>query len=479
MRPRMIAGALALVSLASLGSLEPTALSAQATLDRSTPPTVPAAKPLIFPKAQSRTLANGIPVVVLEDHASPVVSVVAIVDVPTRLEPEGKTGITAALGAMLSEGTTSMTADQLANAFADLGNRVSATGFYTITANADRSIALMADQLMHPSFPEDALVRVKANQLTALTRAKESPYYLASRAFANVVYGQKHPYARSASEVEVASLTRADIVAYYEKYYRPPNVTFVVGGDITPDQAVAKLSGAFGSWTAGEKAQLTVAPPKGVAADTVYIVDRPASPQSVFYVGTLGPPRDAADYFATDLANTTFGGAFSSRINLNLREDKHYTYGAQSFFSYRRAPEPSTFIVATAVATPKTDSSLVQIVKELTDLRGSRPVTSSELAFARANATKGFPLAFETVSERSGAIAGLIRQGLPLEYYSTVVQQYQAVTQPEAQQAAARYMDLSRMAIVIVGDRKVIEPGVRSANVAPVVVVDDEGRVVQ
>ena len=195
----------------------------------------------------------------------------------------------------------------------------------------------------------------------------------------------------------------------------------------------------------------------------------------MFYVGTLGPSRDAPDYFATDLANTTFGGAFTSRINLNLREDKHYTYGANSFFSYRRAPEPSTFIVATAVSTPKTDSSLVQIAREFRDLRGTRPVTAGELAFARASATKGFPLAFETISERAGAIGGLIRQGLPLDYYNTVVQRYNAVTQAEEQTATVQHMDPSRMAIVIVGDRKVIEPGIRAANIAPVVVIDEDG----
>lgn len=476
MRPRIHTVALALIPLASLA---PVTLSAQAALDRAKAPTVLAAKPLTFPKAQSRTLANGIPVIVLEDHKSPVVSVVAIVDVPTRLEPAGKSGITSVLGAMLTEGTTSMTADQLSNAFADLGNKVSSTGFYTITPNVDRSIALMADQLMHPSFPDEALTRVKANQVVALTRAKESPYYLAGRAFANVIYGQGHPYARTATEAEIKSLTRADIAAYYEKYYRPPNVTFVVGGDITPDQAVAKLSSAFSSWTAGEKATLAIAAPKGVSSETIYIVDRPSSPQSVFYVGTLGPPRNAADYFATDLANTTFGGAFTSRINLNLREDKHYTYGAQSFFSYRRAPEPSTFIVATAVSTPKTDSSLVQIAKEFADLRGTRPVTPDELSFARASATKGFPLAFETISERAGAIAGLIREGLPLDYYNSVVQRYSAVTQAEEQQAAVQHMNPSKMAIVIVGDRKVIEPGIRAANIAPVVVIDEEGNPVK
>lgn len=472
MRKRVLAVAFA---IASLAAINPATVSAQATLDRTKAPVVPPAQPLTFPKAQSRTLPNGIPVVVLEDHTSPVVSMVALVYVPTRLEPEGKIGVSDALVSMLSEGTTSMTAEQLANAFADLGNLVSPTGFYTIATNVDRSVALMADQLMHPAFPDEALTRVKTNQIAALTRAKESPYYLASHAFSNILYGNGNEYARTATAPEVQSLTRADLLSYYEKYYRPPNVTFIVGGDITPDQAVSKLSREFGSWTAGTKAEKTIPPPKDVSKAVVYIVDRPSSPQSVFYVGSLGPPRNAPDYFATDLANITFGGAFTSRVNLNLREDKHYAYWANTMFSYRRVPQPSTFILGTAVSTPTTDSSLVQIAKEFSDIRGSRPITPAELAFARGSATKGLPLAFETIASRADAIAGLISDGLPLDYYNTVVQHYRSVTLAQEQAAAVKHMDPSKMVIVIVGDRKVIEPGIRAANVAPVEVVDDEG----
>jgi zinc protease len=463
------------LGMASIVAINANPLCAQSVLDRTQAPAVPAAQPLTFPKAQSRKLPNGIPVVVLEDHSSPVVSVVALVYVPTRLEPQGKTGLSTVLTSMLKEGTTSMTADQLANAFADLGNDVNPTGFYTITANVDRSIALMADQLMHPAFPEEALARVKSNQVAALVRARENPQYLASRALANILYGKGNVYARAATAPEVQSITRADLLAYYDKYYRPPNVTFVVGGDITADQAVAKLSRAFGSWASGAKADMYVAPPKGVSKEMIYIVDRPASAQSVFYVGSLGPPRNAADYFATDLANVALGGAFTSRVNLNLREDRHYTYGANTFFSYRRVPQPSTFFLVTAVSTPTTDSSLVQIAKELSDIRGKRPLTAAELEFARGSATKGLPLAFETIELRAQAIAGLISDGLPLDYYNTVVQHFRSVTLAQAQAAAVKHIDPSKMVIVVVGDRKVIEPGIRAANVAPVEVVDEEG----
>jgi zinc protease len=470
---------LALVAATVVALAPASVVRAQTSVDRTRAPAVPSAKPLTFPKAQTRKLPNGIPVIVLEDHSSPVVSVVAVVDVPSRLEPAGKTGMSGVLNSMLSEGTTSRTADQLADDFAQLGNRVQPTGFYTITPNVDRSLELMADQLMHPSFPQAALDRVKANQIATIKRAKENPMYLAQRAFGNVVYGQGHPYARMSTEEEVGSITRDDIVSYYTKYYRPPNVSFVVGGDITPAQAVAKLTRAFGTWSAGTKAAMPIPTPKGVASETIYLVDRPGSPQSVIFAGTIGPRRDAADYFATDLANTTFGGAFTSRVNLNLREDKHYTYGANSFFSYRRVPQPSTFIVYSAVATPKTDSSLVQLAKEFRDIHGARPITNDELAFARSSATKGLPLQFETISARANAIAGLWRDGLPLDYYNTVVQRYMGVPAPAVQSAATKYLDPSKMAIVVVGDRKVIEAGIRAANVAPVIVVDENGNEVR
>ncbi|MGI8509522.1 MAG: M16 family metallopeptidase [Gemmatimonadaceae bacterium] len=464
---------------ASIAAASVAGAQTDSSFNRTEAPTPTAPKPLTFPHAQTRKLANGVPIVILEDHTSPVVSVVAVLDVPARLEPAGKTGLSATLTSMLSEGTTTRTADQLADAFAEIGNRVSPTRFYTITGNVDRSLELMADELRHPSFPQAALDRVKANQIAQLRRAQENPTYLGIRAFGNVVYGADHPYARMATESEVASITRGDITAYYNEYYRPPNVSFVVAGDITPAQAVAKLSRVFGDWPAGGKAATPVSLPNRVAPETIYLVDRPGSPQSVIVAGALGPRRDSPDYFATDLANTSFGGAFTSRVNLNLREDKHYSYGANSFFSYRRVPEPSTFMVYTSVSTPKTDSSLVQLAKEFADIRATRPITPAELAFAKSSATKGLPLQFETIGARADAIAGLVRQGLPLDYYNTVVQRFTAVPQAAVQQSAVRYLDPAKMAIVVVGDRKVIEPGIRAANIAPVVIVDENGNPVK
>jgi zinc protease len=440
--------------------------------DRTKAPAVPPAKPLTFPNAQTRTLSNGIPVIVLEDHHSPVVSVSAVLDISRSLEPADKTGLAGLVDAMLGEGTTLHTADQLADAFAALGNGVSPFGFYTIIANVDPSLALMAEQLLHPAFPESALTRLKANTVTELREQQEDPGYLAGRVFADAVYGKNHPYARHETEAGTMSITRADITHFYDDYVRPPNIKFVVAGDVTPEQAVEKLNRVFGTWTPGKSGQVTVTTPPGVSTTTVYLYNRPQSPQSVLLIGELGPRRDTPDYYAIDLMNTILGGAFNSRINLNLREQHQYTYGAGSGFQYRRIPEVGAFRVKTAVATPKTDSALIETMKELRDIRGSRPITPQEFVFAKTLAISSLALQFETISQRANAVAGLVKDHLPLDYYNALVPNFTAVTQAQAEAAATQHVDPSKLAIVVVGDRSVIEPALRATGVAPIVVVD-------
>ncbi|HXC25655.1 MAG TPA: pitrilysin family protein [Gemmatimonadaceae bacterium] len=440
--------------------------------DRTQPPPVPPAKALTFPHAQTRTLSNGIPVVILEDHHSPVVSVVAVTDISPVLEPAGKTGLSGMVSSMLREGTTTHTADQLADAFAALGNRVSPFGFYTIAANVDSSLSLMAEQLLHPAFPEPALTRLKANEVTDLREEQENPQYLARRVFADVVYGKTHPYARHQTEAETMSITRADILQFYSDYYCPPNIKFVVAGDVTPDQAVAKLNRVFGTWASGKSGQVAVPAPQGVSATTIYLYDRPQSPQSVLIVGAVGPRRDTPDYYAIELMNTTLGGAFNSRLNLNLREQHQYTYGASSGFQYRRVPEPGAFFAASAVATPKTDSALIQTMLEIRGIRTDRPITPAEFLFAQKFTTAGLALQFETIRQRAGAVAGLVSDQLPLDYYNTVVPRFESVTQSQAEAAAQHYIDPAKLAIVIVGDRASIESKLQAAHIAPVVVVD-------
>ncbi len=455
-------------------SSSPVPPSAVAQGDSHPPRPVAGASPAVrIPAIQVRTLANGIKVAVLENHQLPIVSVTTVVDAPRLLDPAGKEGVSALTAQMMAEGTTSKTADQIAQAEADLGNGVSATGFFTITRNVDGSLALMADQLLHPLFPQASLDRIKSNTIAGIQRQKDQPMYLARRVFANVVYGPGHPYARTETEASVGAITRDDLVAFHRDYYRPRNTTVIVAGDVTPDAIVPKLERAFAEWTGGGKSgEVTVTTPRAPGATQVYLYDRPGSPQSVIVAGQLGPQRDTKDFYALELVNTALGGAFNSRLNLDLREAHGYTYSAQSRFAWRRRPQRSTFQAAAAVATPKTDSALVDFAADMRDIRQAKPVSDSELVFAKRTATLSLPLAFSTVEQEAGAAAELFEYRLPLDYYDHLTANYEGVSLADARAAAQKYLDPSHMAIVVVGDRQAIEPGLQAAHVAPVAVVD-------
>jgi zinc protease len=459
---------------AALAAVLLVASTALAQTDGHPPRPTPGPAPSVrIPKIQMRTLHNGIKVAVLEDHEFPVVTVFADVVAPDLLDPAGKEGVALFTEQMLAEGTTTRSADQIANAAADLGTDVAATGFFTITRYFAPSVELMADQLLNPAFPQESIDRIRANAIAGLERLKDQPAYLATRVLDNVVYGAGHPYARRPTKESYSAITRADLVAFHHDYYRPRNTTFVVAGDVTPAQAVAALDHAFGQWEGGGRDGAVVPPaPPGPGATRIYLYDRPTSPQSALRVGEMGPPRDTRDYYALDMLNTILGGVFNSRLNLTLREAHGYTYGARSGWEYRPTPQPSTFTGGADVTASKTDSAVTDLVGELRAIRGTRPPTDSEVTFARRAKTLSLPLEFATVPAIARAAATVLIYHLPLDYFDHVSANYERVTVADVRAAAAKYLDPDHMAIIVVGDRKLIERGLEAAHVAPIVTVD-------
>ena len=464
----LYAGAALLVAAASAGAQG---------VDRTKQPPAGPAPTVHLPSMQRRTLSNGIPVVLFENHELPIVSVQAVVDVDGLLDPPGEEGLVAVLQQMLPEGTTTRTADQLAGAFSDLGSVVRPTGFTTLTSKVDSSLMLMGDMLMHPSFPEASLQRIRANQIAALRRSAEQPAYIAQRVFANAVYGTGHPFERVRTEASLNAITRQSLVAFHDAFYRPQNVQIVMAGDIKADAAVAKLEKVFGQWASGGKRAVHDVPPvKPAAPTTVYLYDRPGSPQSVLFAGEMGPPRDTPDYYALEVMNADIGGMFNSRLNLDLREKHAYTYGANSGFEFRPPPMPSTFIASSAVTTAKTDSAVMDMVQDIEGLRGAQPITPDELTLARDNLTESLPLRFEGISSQTAAVAGLLRDHLPLDYWDRYSSNVDRVNAADVTAVANKYIDPSHLAIVVGGDRKQVEDKLRAANVAPVVVVDMQAK---
>lgn len=471
---RAIALAAALAA-ASLGTT--TTTLAQAKVDRSKPPVLPATPALRVPPIVMRTLSNGIPVAIVEDHEIPIVRVSALVDASGLLDPADKDGLSSLTFQMLAEGTTTRTADQLSDAFAELGTTVAPTGFLTLTSNLPRALDLMRDQLWNPAFPQASLDRLRANRLADLRRLRDQPGYVASRVLANVMYGHDHPYERTATEADLNAITRDDLVAFHRDYFRPQNVKLVIAGDVTPTTAVAALERTFGAWPKGGKtASYDIPAPAAPAATTIYIFDRPNSAQSAIAVGTIGPRRDVPEYYALDVANAALGGTFNSRINLNLRERHGYTYGASSFFNYRRVPQIGSFNASTLVATTKTDSAMIELMGELRGFGRDRPLTADEFAQAQASLVRSLPLNFESASQVAGAALTILDNKLPLDYYSQLTGNYMRVTPATATTAATKYLDPGHLAIVLVGDRRAIEGPLRAANLAPIVIVDENAK---
>ncbi len=495
-------------------------------VDRTKPPVVPAAKPPTLPSPTIVSLQNGITVAVLEDHHVPLVSVRAVMYIPAALEPYDKIGLTEIVRQMLQEGTTSHTPEQLADAFAALGDTVSPFGFYSTTANLDQSLDLMAEQLMHPAFPAAALERLKTNTLERLRQGQQDAEYLANRLFVNIIYGRDHSYAREGAVhvEELTAITREDVADYYKQYFCPPNVMFVVAGDVTPDEATKKLERVFGTWALGNKAAASIQLPSGSASATVYLFDRPHSPESVIMFGDVGL-RWGSDAYPALLLNTVFGGTLSSRLEANLRDEHHYTDSVGSHYILRAhpngapggggaqsqvaeapsgggtpsggapgggapsaapqfhlpsappvGPQAGTFMITMRVPTEKTDSAVNEVLNEMRDLRSERPPTPEELDFAKSAMTMHTTLQFETLEQRANEVATLLKEEIPYWYYrdyKAVVNRFKVT--PDKVEHATKYIDPFAIGIIVVGDRSVLEPKFRAADIAPVVLLDQTG----
>lgn len=448
------------------------------SLDLTKPPTLGAPPTLSVPSIVTRQLANGLKIIVVEQHELPLADMLLQVRTGGEADPAGKPGAAGLTSSMLMEGTTSRTSLQIDDQQAFLGVTVSAgsgweqstVSLHTPTAQLDSSMALMADIALHPAFPAADLERVRKARLTALQQQRDRGPAIADRAYAAALYGSDNAYGRplAGTELSIAALTRDDLMKFYSTFYRPNNATLLVVGDVKPDDIERRAQALFGSWTRGDVPSVTAANATNTKATTLVIVDKPGAAQSSFRLGGIGAARSTKDFFALQVMNTMLGGSFGSRLNQNLREKHGYTYGANSGFSYRRSAGP--FTASAEVVTAKTDSALMEFMRELNAIRDTVP--SDELERAKRYLQLGLPQGFETTRGIAGQLLPLVTYDIPLDFYNTAVQHIGAVTQADIQRVARQYIDPSRLTLVIVGDKKVIEPGLRALNPGTIVVRD-------
>ena len=485
--PTSITALLAALSVAALAA--PVTAQAQRTaarpaIDRTKQPTPGETPVLKVPTWTSTRLSNGAELVVSQKRDLPLVSVsINFLGGSNQYEDPQKLGVASFAAAMLSEGTTTKTGDQLADAQQLLGTRISTgigdesgeMGFTALSDKLQPALELMADMMLNPSFPAEALERLRAQRLVALTQAKDRPGAIAGNVFSKVVYGDVHPYGRVITEETTRAITRDDIVAFHRAYFQPGRASITVVGDVDPAQVKAAFEKAFAAWPAGgERPSFAYPPAPQSKATTIYLVDKPKAAQSVINIGHPGPARTTPDFYALNVMNQILGGLFQSRLNHLIREVRGFSYGAGSDFGFGRGPGP--FSAGAAVVSEKTDSALVDFMNELRGVQGGKPFTADEIQQGKESLIQSLPRRFASVDGVNGAISSLYVNDLPDTYYHEFASKVNAVTPDDLVRVAKQYIDMNRLNIVIVGDRATIEEPLRKTGVAPVTILDIEGK---
>ena len=476
---RGVAAALLLVGAAANAQT----ISKTSSLDRRTIPTPGKAPELRVPAWTNASLSNGAKLVVSERHGLPLVSFqINFIGGAAQYDAADKTGLASFVASMLSEGTTHRTGDQLSNDLQLLGTNIGTSidresGRMSFLSTKDKlapTLAILADMLENPTFPEDALDRLQARTIVGLTQNRDRTAGIASVVFPKVLYRTSHPYGRTTSEASVKAITRDDLVAFHKSYFQPAHAVITVVGDVKPDEITRTIEQALGGWKASGSMPSFAYPATAAGQPTtIYLVDKPAAAQSTFMIGAVGPPRNTPDYYALRVMNEMLGVLFQSRLNHNIREVKGYSYGVNSSFGFGRGPGP--FRAGGDIVTAKSDSALIEFVKELRDIRGPRAPSDDEMAQAKASLVQSLPEAFESVNGVNSNIASIYTQGLPEDYYQQFIRAVNAVTKDDVVRVAQKYIDPDHLAILIVGDREKIEAPLMATKIAPIVRLDING----
>ncbi len=449
---------------------------AQQPLDRSHPPQAGPPPALHLPAVHKAQLSNGLRVWMVEQHKVPVAQVNLVVFSGAADDAAGHPGIASLTAAMLENGAGSQSALEIADAIdflgADLGTAsgvdASTVRLHVPVARLAEALPIMADVALHPTFPAGELDRLRRQRLTSILQAREEPGTVASIAFAHVLYPPGHPYATPTfgTAAAIEAVKPDDLRAFYQRAYRPDNAALVVTGDTTPAAVMPMLEKAFGRWTSegGPVPAAKLPPAPEPSTRTVYLVNKPDAAQSEIRIGWIGVPRSTPDYFPLQVMNTILGGSFSSRLNMNLREKHGYTYGAGSVFEMRVGAGP--FGAGAGVQTDKTAEALKEFFNELQGIL--QPVPADELSRAKHYVALRFPAGFETTGDVSRRLEDQLVYHLPDDYFAKYVDNIEAVTAADVERVAKKYIQPGRFAVVVVGDLKAVEAGVRALNLGPI-----------
>jgi zinc protease len=451
-----------------------------------TPGTPPAVK---FPALQRKTLSNGLKIIFAERQSIPVVNFNLLVDAGYAADQFGIPGTATLAMNMMDEGTKTRTSLQISEELAMLGANLgtgsnldmSNVSLSALKSNLEAALDIYAEVILNPSFPEEDFTRLQKQQLAGIKEEKATPVAMGQRIFPKLLYGANHaysnPFTGSGTEESVAKLTRNDLVKFHQTWFKPNNATLVIVGATTLEEIAPKLEKLFSQWTKGDMPKKNISNVALAAKSSVYLIDRPGSLQSVIFAGHVTAPKNNPDEIAIEAMNTLLGGTFTSRINMNLREDKHWSYGSRSIIFDARGQRP--FLVYAPVQTDKTKESMVEINKELREILTSRPPTDEELNKVQNNRTLRLPGSWETIAAVGSSIGSIVRFGFPDDYYQTYPDKVRNVKLGDTAAAAKKVIHPDNVVWVVVGDRAKIEAGVRELGFGEIRLIDTEGNPVQ
>ena len=442
-----------------------------------------------FPEVQRSTLSNGLNIVLAERHSIPVVSLRMMIDAGYAADQKIKAGTAKLTMNMLDEGTKKLNALEISDQLSMLGANLSTgsnldycvVSLNALKTNLDPSLDLFADVVLNPTFPESDFNRLKKNQLVAIQREKVTPVQMGLRVFPQLLFGKNHAYGNpltgSGSESSVSSITRDDLVKFRNDWFKPNNATLVIVGDITMAEIKPKLEKLFDSWKRGDVPVKTIAEVEPNKKPVVYIMDKPGSQQSIIFAGYAVPKRNSSDEIAIRTFNDILGGVFTSRVNMNLREDKHWSYGAFSILWDTKAQRP--FFIYAPIQADKTKEAMIEIKNELDGVISTKPITKEEFEKDKENQTLSLPGSWETMGAVSGSLTDLVTYNLPDDYYSKYAGLVESQTLSEVQDAAKKLVKPNQLVWVVVGDRAKIEDSIKSLGYDEVKYIDGDGNVIQ
>ena len=452
---------------------------------RENPPAPGPARPLNLPEADIFKLSNGLTVYYHYRAGLPVVAADLVFKTGSGANPPEKPGLASFTANMLQQGTETRNATQIADEAAMLGTALSSganmdsssVGSSSLINNFSGLLDLMSDIVLHPTFPPEEVERRRASRLAAFTDERSDPETIVGRASVSALFGPHNPYGydNSGTEASIKAITREDMLNFWKTNYVPNNAALVVSGNIPADELKGLVESKFGAWKSGQLSTPPMAAVESTKAKIV-IVDRPGAQQTMVRMVHMGVDRSTPDYPAIEVMNSELGGLFSSRINMNLREEHGYTYGASSVFVYRRSL--GYFAVGGGIRTDATAPAVSEILKEIHHMMDT-PMEPDELSLAKDSQSRSLPGMFETNGGEAGALSEIFEYNLARDYFSNLPERLNAVTAEDAEAAAKKYLHPDQLILICVGDRAKIEPELLKLDLGAVEIRDADGNVVK